>query len=113
MYYFRCEVTKCSHLKWEVSGEEVLAVFPYSSQNDVIPTDPLNLLIHTISHGDVETETNFTSYLWFNSSLYPSNENRNDIDIVCKGRHSNKTVTIKIPGNLRVMNNIHLFSIEL
>ena len=101
MYYFRCEVTKCSHLKWEVSGEEVLEVFPYSSRNDIIPADPLNLLIHTISQSDVETETNFTSYLWFNSSFYPSNENRNDFEIVCRGRHSNKTMTLKIPGNLK------------
>ena len=109
MFYFRCEVIKCIYLKWLVSGSEEYTVFPYSMPSDLVLQDPLNILIHTVSAGAVETDTNFTSYLWFNSSLYLSDEIESDIEITCNGRQHSESIMLKSPG---IISNIHFIENE-
>ena len=99
-YYFRCDVIKCSHLKWEVSGSVVQTIFPYTPTSDVVPRDPLNILIQNISRGDIEEETNFTSYLWFNSSSYPPEGSSTTVQITCRSLQSSKTINLRHPGIL-------------
>ena len=94
-YYFRCDVSLCSRLIWEISGNPILTILTHTKPSDVITQDPVNVFIQKISLGESEKENNFTSYLWFNSSYF---EDEDSVDVTCKSFENNKTMTIRYPG---------------
>jgi hypothetical protein len=50
-----------------------------------------------VSLGTTDAETNFTSYLWFNSSVYPG-DNPDIVAIKCSSAQSSKTMYLRSPG---------------
>ena len=98
-YYFRCDVTICSLLEWSVSGDVVAVIFSHSHIFDITPEDPLNILIQNLSPGAAENEANFTSYLWFNSSLLYPMDIPDVVTITCSSARHSSTISLNNPGN--------------
>ena len=98
-YYFRCDVIICSLLRWNVSGNMNTIIYPYSKTSDIEPQDPLNILIQSVSLGTAENETNFTSYLWFNSSILYPTDTPDIVTITCSSLQRSKTISLKNPGS--------------
>jgi hypothetical protein len=66
-YYFRCEVSSSLRLVWRVNDIEMLRLGPSSKPSDMFPEEPLNFLVQSVEVGDSPSQTNFVSYLWFNT----------------------------------------------
>ena len=81
-----------------MSETMVATIYPFTKISEVKPQDPLNILAQSLSLGAVENETNFTSYLWFNSSQYPE-EISDVVTISCSSAQHSKTISLKNPGN--------------
>ena len=101
-HYFRCDIIECSHLTWMINGNEVQTLFTSDSTTDDFPHDPLNnkplnILVQSIQLGEREHETNFTSYLWFNSGLYPG-DGPSEVTVSCKSDKHLLDIHMKAPG---------------
>ena len=65
-YFFRCDVFGSIKLIWEISNSSELNVAPFTSTGYILSND-INYLIEKVQVGESESDTNFTSYMWFYS----------------------------------------------
>lgn len=73
-YFFRCNITGARQI-WKRNGIEVYRFVVNTVVSDITPEEPLNILLQQKIRGTREDETNFVSYLWFNSSNLNDTEN--------------------------------------
>jgi hypothetical protein len=74
-----------------VTSLDSFTVTPSNTRNDVFPEDPLNILIHSVRSGDEESDTNFTSYVWFYSDMYEPDY------IMCESAEDSASVMFSYP----------------
>jgi hypothetical protein len=73
-HYFRCEVRGSLRQVWSLSGVEEFRLGPGSRPGDFSTAEPLNIFVQDVIPSDNPTQTDFVSYLWFNTSnLTPTN----------------------------------------
>ena len=65
-YLFRCDVIGSVKLIWETSHSPSFPVASFTPTGYFFEDD-INYVIEKIEVGDNETDTNFTSYIWFYS----------------------------------------------
>ena len=70
-YFFRCDVFGSRRLIWKTSDRQPFIVAPFTATGRIVSDDEvINYLVERVEVGDKETNTNFTSYLWFYSENY-------------------------------------------
>ena len=84
-YYFHCIVIESSVLVWKVSGVEIVTLTSSDRVTDEFPQQ-YNVMLHDIDFGDVETETNFSSSLWFRPSDFDAES------VTCESAETSSTV---------------------
>ena len=67
-YYFRCDLVG-SFQVWEINGVQVERYAKNSVPLEQRPEEPINTLLYDLVKGDTEQDTNYISYLWFNSNI--------------------------------------------
>ena len=70
-YFFRCDVFGSRRLIWKTSDSQPFTVASFTPTGRIVSDDEvINYLVERVEVGDKETNTNFTSYLWFHSENY-------------------------------------------
>ena len=78
---------------WMIDGIEVDSFGPRSVPSDSFPQEPVNIILQNVTVGDIESETSFTSFMWFNISTYKNSS------VTCKSDDYH-TVTIHLGSKL-------------
>ena len=92
-YYFRCEVSSSLRLVWKVNDIEELRLSPSSKPSDIFPEEPLNFLVQSVEVGNSPSQTNFVSYLWFNTGNVDVN------NVSCESNEETHKMLMERNGN--------------
>ena len=78
---------------WMIDGNEVDSFGPRSVPSDSFPQEPVNIILQNVTVGDIESETSFISFMWFNISTYPASS------VTCGSNKNSSSIYLNTPGN--------------